>query len=207
MKRIEEMSCHELLEVRPGATAKEIQKAYERARGTFQADSVAVYSLYSAEEVERIRKAVEEAYRALVAEAGEEPEPAQAESFPSAADEVGPEEEEPGIGVAEPSLTPAEEAMDSPPEVVIPQELLQGPFRGRTLREIRERLGVDLKTVAAETRVTAAILGWIEEEALERLPAPVYLRGFLKIYGRTLGLDPGRVADDFMSLFTVKKKR
>jgi flagellar biosynthesis protein FlhG len=207
MKRIEDLSCHELLEVRPGATAREIQKAYERARETFQADSVAVYSLFSTEEVERIRKAVEEAYRTLMAEVLEEPEPAQGESPPSATEEVSLEEEVPAVGVTFPYLTPAVDAADGPPEAVIPQELLHGPFRGKTLREIRERLGVELKTVAAETRVSPAILGWIEEEALERLPAPVYLRGFLKIYGRTLGLDPGRVADDFMNLFTVKKKR
>jgi len=43
MKRIEEQSFYEILEVSPDATGREIQQAYERVKETFKNDSVAVY--------------------------------------------------------------------------------------------------------------------------------------------------------------------
>ena len=47
MKRIEEQTYYEILEISPDATEREIQQAYERIKETFQDDSVAVYSLFS----------------------------------------------------------------------------------------------------------------------------------------------------------------
>lgn len=48
MKRIEEQTCYEILEVAPDATSREIQQAYEHAKETFQNDSVAFnISLFS----------------------------------------------------------------------------------------------------------------------------------------------------------------
>src|SRR4030043_931540 len=69
MKRIEEQTYYEILEVSPTATAKEIQMAYEHAKETFHADSMAVYSLFSDEEVKEIQEAIEEAFRVLMDEA------------------------------------------------------------------------------------------------------------------------------------------
>ena len=54
MKGIEEQTYYEILEVSPTATAKEIQKAYERAKETFHTDSLAVYSLFTEKEIEGI---------------------------------------------------------------------------------------------------------------------------------------------------------
>ena len=68
MKDIRDQTYYEILEISPTATPKEIQRAYEHARETFHADSVAVYSLFSEEEVKGIEGAVEEAYRVLIDE-------------------------------------------------------------------------------------------------------------------------------------------
>ena len=54
MKLIEEQTYYEILEVSPTATAKEIQMAYEHAKETFHSDSLAIYSLFSEEEIKEI---------------------------------------------------------------------------------------------------------------------------------------------------------
>ena len=69
MKRIEEQTHYEILEVSPDADLKEIQRAYDHARETFHADSLAVYSLFSEEEMRKIQAVIEEAYRVLMDEA------------------------------------------------------------------------------------------------------------------------------------------
>ena len=69
MKRIEEQSYYEILEVSSNATVKEIQRAYEHAQETYHRDSLAIYSLFSEEEVNQIQAAIEEAYRGLIDEA------------------------------------------------------------------------------------------------------------------------------------------
>ena len=68
LKKIEDMNHYELLEVSPRATAQEIHKAYERIRKIYDPNSIALYSLFSPEETERIRQRVEDAYRTLIYE-------------------------------------------------------------------------------------------------------------------------------------------
>src|SRR5512136_201115 len=66
MKRIEDQTYYEILEISPTATPREVQRAYDRARETFHADSLAVYSLFSEKEVSSIQARIEEAYRVLI---------------------------------------------------------------------------------------------------------------------------------------------
>ncbi len=80
-------------------------------------------------------------------------------------------------------------------------------YRGKSLKQIREQLGIDLKVIASETRINLRILERIEEEDLEHLPAMVYLKGFLKSYAQALHLDPRKVIDGYLKLFQEEKKR
>ena len=45
MKGVKDQTYYEILEVSPTATDREIQRAYEHAKETFHADSLAIYSL------------------------------------------------------------------------------------------------------------------------------------------------------------------
>jgi cytoskeletal protein RodZ len=51
------------------------------------------------------------------------------------------------------------------------------------------------------------ILGWIEEETLEKLPALVYLKGFLRGYAQSLGLEPQKVIEGYLQFLNESKKR
>jgi hypothetical protein len=60
---------------------------------------------------------------------------------------------------------------------------------GRFLRAKRIDMGIDLTAVAEETKIGIDILQRIEQEDHARLPADVYVKGFLKSYSDMVGAD------------------
>ncbi|CAN5127450.1 helix-turn-helix domain-containing protein [soil metagenome] len=60
---------------------------------------------------------------------------------------------------------------------------------GDALRSERRRQGRTLTDAAAETRVRESYLSAIEEEDFDVLGGDVYARGFIRLYGKYLGLD------------------
>ena len=197
MKSIKDQTYYEILEVNPTATLKEIQRAYEHAKETFHADSLAVYSLFSEEEVKEIQSFIEEAYRVLMDEA------LRKSYDQSYFQTVGGEPIEKPLeaqGISKRKKTPLSFTGLS---FNADEEL----YHGKTLKQVRERMGVELQAVSKETKISVKILEWIEEEAFEKLPALVYLKGFLKSYAQSLGLDPQRVIEEYMRSIEESKKK
>ena len=60
---------------------------------------------------------------------------------------------------------------------------------GTMLREARESQGFSLEQAEQETRIRRVFLEALEEERFDQLPGDVYIRGFIRNYGRFLGLD------------------
>lgn len=199
MKRIEEQTYYEILEVAPDATSREIQQAYERAKETYQNDSVAVYSLFSEKEMEKIQAVIEEAHRVLMDETSRRN---YDQTHLSSLNLKWPRSEK----IPETPESPMEKKTYLPfSEISV--DLGEGPYRGKMLKQIREKMGVDLKTIFMETRISLKILECIEEENVGQLPAQVYLKGFLRGYAQCLGLDPKKVIEDYLnSLGPAKKK-
>jgi cytoskeletal protein RodZ len=61
---------------------------------------------------------------------------------------------------------------------------------GADLRAARERRGLSLEQLSRSTKITVKNLSNIETDRFGRLPAPVFLRGFLRAYAREVRLDP-----------------
>jgi transcriptional regulator with XRE-family HTH domain len=68
---------------------------------------------------------------------------------------------------------------------------------GSELRHARERLGLSLGDIAERTKIRTATLRAIENDDLDRLPPPIFTRGFLKTYAREVGLDPDAIVERF----------
>jgi len=60
---------------------------------------------------------------------------------------------------------------------------------GQVLRSARERKGVTLQEAKRALRINAPYLEALESDDFSRVPAPVYVRAFLREYARYLGLD------------------
>jgi cytoskeleton protein RodZ len=61
---------------------------------------------------------------------------------------------------------------------------------GAFLRDLRTRRGVSLEEIARKTRVAPRYLEALEADAYDDLPAPVFIRGFIRAYCQALGEPP-----------------
>jgi cytoskeletal protein RodZ len=61
---------------------------------------------------------------------------------------------------------------------------------GETFREQRQALGLTIEQAEAATRVRARLLEALENDDLERLPDPGYVKGYVWSYAKFLELDP-----------------
>jgi cytoskeletal protein RodZ len=77
---------------------------------------------------------------------------------------------------------------------------------GNTLRAARESLGITTSELAARTHMLVQIVEGLENEDFRRIPAPIYGRGFIKLYSEAVGLDPKPLQTEFMELFARAKE-
>lgn len=71
---------------------------------------------------------------------------------------------------------------------------------GNILREARTRRGLTIAQVAQDTRISARFLEALEAETFAVLPAPVYVRGFIRSYANYLRVEPGPLLAELPSL-------
>jgi len=64
---------------------------------------------------------------------------------------------------------------------------------GSTLRKAREAKGATLEEAAASTKIKHSYLNALEQNRFDQLPPPAYVKGFIKIYTRFLGVPPEAV--------------
>jgi hypothetical protein len=72
---------------------------------------------------------------------------------------------------------------------------------GLSLREARTRQGLEFPELETRTKVRAKYLRLLEEEQFDQLPAHTYIKGFLRTYADTLGLDGQLYVDEYNSRF------
>lgn len=76
---------------------------------------------------------------------------------------------------------------------------------GQTLRQAREAKGLSQSKVAAETRILVQIVDDIENEDFHRIAAPIYGRGFVRLFAECVGLDPQPLIREFMDIYEGRR--
>jgi len=178
----------EVLGLKPGASASEVRRAYERLALALTPGALALYSLINDEEQQRLNERLRHAYVTLLrATSGSLPGKRERQERAPAPAADTPDAAPPPVRSAEP---PPPSPDSSPPMPVIDEAT---EFSGAMLRLIREARGLTLREVVDRTRIRTQQLVWLEEEVYNRLPERVYLRGFVMTYAALLRLDPERV--------------
>lgn len=172
-----ESTHYEVLDVPRGAPHDVIEAAYRDGRALYDEEAVATYSLLDSEERRAFRARLDEAYRVLS-------NPALRAAYDR---ELG--------------LPPAPLP---PPTVVYDPDRRKGivlpdPVTGADLRKFREERGIPLAKIVAASKVGTRTFEDIEADRFDRLPAPVYVRGFLQEYAKAVGLDPKATAESFLA--------
>jgi len=71
---------------------------------------------------------------------------------------------------------------------------------GQILKEAREKKHVTASQAAAATRMKIQIVEALERDDFSRIAAPMYARGFIKLYAEYLGLDPAPLIREYVEL-------
>lgn len=188
---------YDLLGVDPGATEEEIRRANRRVREVYGRDSLVVGALYNKSRLDDLHVKLDEAYETLM-----DPTSRKAYDqalFPGGVPQAARREDSDNALAAVDRAAPAEPA--PPPRPSPPPLAPDTEFTGALLREVREAMGIDLRAIAERTKIGMAYLEAIEEENVRKLPATVYVRGFLVQIARMLQLDEERVVDTYLARF------
>lgn len=78
-----------------------------------------------------------------------------------------------------------------------------GKSIGILLREARESRGESREEAARVTRIGKNYLAALEEESFDKLPSPAYVKGFLRVYGKHLGLSPDELIERYEKKLTL----
>ncbi|OIO69519.1 MAG: hypothetical protein COW19_07390 [Zetaproteobacteria bacterium CG12_big_fil_rev_8_21_14_0_65_55_1124] len=213
---------YSLLRIPPEASKLDIINAYRRAKLTFRKDSLAVYSLYTEDELAQIRQQVDKAYAVLSDREKRQAYDVQ-HGYVSAAgnedkawldeDELREEEEE--FREVSADVSPAANQEGASNVVTLHRRKVRDydpdlerriqsaeEFPGALLREVREYRGISLQEVADHTRISMVYLQAIEAEDMSALPARAYLKGYLGQYAAEIDLEPHCVVQGYPPLST-----
>jgi Helix-turn-helix domain len=108
------------------------------------------------------------------------------------------------VSVAAPLAAPAiGPAADPAPRAERPTEAdlfldEETRFTGDVLRRVREARGLTVQQLCERTKITRRHIENLEADRYEKLPAVVYLRGFLVVISKELRLDGQKVARSYL---------
>lgn len=197
-------SHYELLEVPPTASFEDIRRANRRIRDIYGAESIAVSGLYDPASLEAVHRRLDLAYTTLM-DAAKRKE-YDLELFP---DGVPMPVSPPAVVVGEAPTARAPAKVDDPATLAarppMPEITATTEFTGPLLRQIREAVGVELREIAEKSKIGMAYLHALEGEIWAKLPAPVYVRGFLSEYARALNLNGERVKQTYLARFKAAR--
>ncbi len=226
----ERKNYYEVLEIETNANPSQIENAYIRARNAYSSESVALYSLMTKDECESILGQIEEAYSVLgfpekrreydrlrgfnqrdlpnhrnlghvhTASNGEErpKDSIQYENFGSILIEAKVSK----ITAQKKFSLEFNESADMERRI---RECTD--YSGTFLREIREYKNVTIDRMVEMTRISKTHLIAIENEDISKLPADVYVRGYVYQYAKVLKLNPDQVATSYIVHFKKLKSQ
>jgi DnaJ-class molecular chaperone len=206
---------YDLLEVPLSATRSEIANAYQSAHAAFAPDSPATYMLFTPEEAQVVSGRLETAFRVL-GDANERArydrglgertgnagmpvpdcvQPSPDETADMAADEP--------VGITadvEDGDAPVASADQRVNDLLATVTQCDGP----TIQRLREARGVSLSQINLTTKISLSNLRFIEADELDALPAPVYMRGYLRQIAEQLDVDAEWVIAGFMTRISTQ---
>ncbi len=199
-------SHYDLLEVAPTASFEDIRRANRRIRDIYGGESVAISGLYDPAGLEAVHRRLDLAYTTLM-DAAKRKE-YDHELFPEGVP-APPTPHAPGLdGPRPPRITPPAPVVDAPAVERPPMPALspRTEYTGPLLRQIREALGIELREITERSKIGMSYLVALEGELFARLPAIVYVRGFLAEYARILGLESRRVVETYLERYRAVRQ-
>lgn len=77
---------------------------------------------------------------------------------------------------------------------------------GKTLKSARESKGYTLSQLAETTHLKSSVIEGLENEDFSMIAAPIYGRGFVKLYCEAVGIDPKPLVEEFMAILNGNRE-
>lgn len=193
---------YDILELHSNAGQQDVSKAYERAKATYSGDNPAIYTIFSQQEARELLVLIEEAYMVLgnknlraiydqrLLSGRFQTNELSYDSIVMASKQLYPEPPQ-----EEKKVTYNKD--DDFEKEIAAQEHWSGEF----LRKVREYKNVNTGKMCQITKINSYYLTAIEAMDMNKLPAPVFIRGYVSQMAKVLGLDEKKVADSYMKAF------
>lgn len=217
---------YQVLDVGFNANPETIRTAYIRAKNAYTRDSLATYSLFDADDSKKIISEIEEAY-SILSDAEKRKHYDEAHGYLSSDTShyypstfnVNKSEKSAG-GATSPLERLAAQSNNASttnlrsyklkkqytenPEM---ESLLKNPaeVNGVFLKRAREYKSVTIEELMELLKISKNYLMALEEDAVEKLPANVFVRGFVIQYAKLLELDHETIASRYMDFLKARR--
>ncbi len=193
-------SLYDILELTPDATPQEIRSAYLRLKSAYGKDNIAHYTVFSREETESMLQNIEAAFLILS-------NPEKRKAYDHGQGLAQPLNESASISPASTdsySSFPSFPAAASAPVANESNDIdtainNETNWSGAAIKRVREAKRITLEDLSDYTRISRSYLLALEEEDFSRLPANVYIRGFLQQVSKRLKLPTEQVSNQYLS--------
>ncbi|MBW1613914.1 MAG: hypothetical protein DRG35_05360 [Deltaproteobacteria bacterium] len=212
MKRLTEQDYYNLLDISPKASFGEVRSAYDQAMSIYSTDSISTYTLFTQKERKLILSRLAEAYKTLTNSKLRK----EYDHFLIERGELSPQEI--GFSSLEDSTIAKGKLLDVSAESLtqkqqeVKDERLpsdrnldlfgsQISVTGKSIKMVRKTKEISLEEIYKKTNIPQETLQSIEEERFEKLPALVYLKGFLKTYAKILQVNQTEMVEGYVKRY------
>lgn len=207
MRKFEDLTHYEILQVPVNASSVEIQQAYRNELSIYGDESTIGHAFFSGKEHRKILERIEEAFSTLIHDDQREAYDQillEKDIIDAASIAKGRRKVATALFSAK---SPEGETVSKKIEriiqgkdlrAVLDELLSKETISGNDLRRLRAEAGIRVEDVFEVTRISVATLQAIESDLAEALPPRVYLRNFLKAYAALFKVDPIRIADGYL---------
>ncbi|MBU0994640.1 MAG: helix-turn-helix domain-containing protein [Proteobacteria bacterium] len=208
MKQFNQFNYYEILDIPITSTLFEIRNAYQNAVSTYSEDSLITYSFFSEDEREEILKTIDHAFYTLIDEnkKAEYDEMLQKKEGIDV-DSIQASRKKKPIAIFDRSksinvntfVEKVRTKIDDDQIKEISNTILsKETISGNDIKELREKIGIELEEIFEIERISVSILKSIEGDQVDQLPSPIYLKNFLKSYAEVLHLDSKVLVDGYL---------
>jgi len=180
---MELVDYYDILDIPRDASSTDIIRAYRLAISTYDTNSQASYSMFDDEQLQEIRKDIEEAFRTL----NHSEKRKVYDSLLKTAENRATDQRDKNVHY----LNFGDESKKSSGQIITGEQLKSmRKSRGITLAAMAQRINIDIRTLQA-----------IEEEDLNQLSDLNQLREMLQRYASEVGGDPLSISQEYSLLY------
>ncbi|MBC7752965.1 MAG: helix-turn-helix domain-containing protein [Moraxellaceae bacterium] len=216
---------YEILEVSTQATQHDILLAYQKAKLTYSDSNLAIRSAFSGEELNELKKLVDEAflvlsnqnYRHVYEQRLNTKSYSESDitfnGIKNYTQDVSPTNTVEKLIQKHSSMTHKTEIMAvveektesaSVDETFEQEVMAQTEWSGDFLKKVREYKKVSIDKLQESTKVNPWYIKALETMDVKNLPATVFVRGYVIQLAKELGLNEKNVADSYMKIYKSK---